>query len=493
MKKIIVSDKVYVPIELYRTLPKKVGTIIKNKFSIEVHKPELCPSYHTQRCEKFQKNGKTSCYKCNLCKTKIKLYYKNRKWFKFERGDKSLTKKIIRLIKSNTSETIKIIDRSINEKLPKKLQYNIKWNKLDERKEKQKEVVKGWLEDKYGQIICPPRSGKTLVATILSSKLKRKRTAIVAHQKELIEQFYNTFITFTDIEDVGKFNGRSLIKINPKEHEVDDLVICLFTWQQFLNKKKLIALRDKFSFLIVDESHRASADKYHKKLSRFKAKYKAGLTGTPKRRDKLNIRQDLILGPPKVFGGDEQLLCNYIFNETLWEIPNYKMWTNRIWGLFWNRIAKEKDRNEFIVSHIKEDLAKGHKIIIPVKRKLHIDNLYNEIIKEGIDVPVIKYISNIKDRVKETENIRKGKYSIVIATYQMIALGFDAPPMSCIYIVNPIYDKYNFYQLYSRVRTKYKEKPKPLIRVFIDEGGIVHGFKNMVSKEFKEREFIEVL
>jgi len=440
------------------------------------------------QCSLLLEHGNKYCEHCKMAYRIIKCYSKTSKWFKFDKGNRPVTKDIIRKIMSETG--LKVKSNAVFPELPISMQFTIddKVNK-DERSISQFRIANEWIEKGYGQIVCPPRSGKTLICAIISSKLQT-RTAIIIHQKELLEQFYNTFINFTDIREKSKIVGHELIKINPSPDEVEKLSVVLYTWQQFISdkgKERLGEVRKLFGLITVDEAHRMSSDIYSDVVSRFKARYKCGLTATPDRKDKLDFRQTMILGPPIIKGGTEQLSCIYSIIDTGWNIPSYKEWNNKTWNYFHTALTKDKKRNKLIVEYVKEDLESGHKIIIPVKRIAHAEIL-TELIRELTD-NVITFISSVKDRKIVSEDIRNGKYDVVVATKQMISLGFDAPKMSCLYCVVPTFDKNSFYQEYSRIRTPSKDKQTPLIRLFKDEGGICEAFLKKSLKEFKDKGF----
>jgi superfamily II DNA or RNA helicase len=420
------------------------------------------------------------------------MFRDTKEWFIIDKGNKPVVVRCIDLIKKEVPSAVSV-DISVFPRLLASMQYSIKWELLDERIKYQKEIVSKWVEKGYGQIVAPPRSGKTVISALLSSR-SNTRVVIIVHQKELIDQFYNTFMEFTDIQDKGRIMGRSLIKINPLPSEVGMLSVCLYTWQQFLSKngsKRLLQVRDKFGLQIIDEVHKSSADRYSEIVSRFKSKYRCGFTATPERRDQLDFRQDNIIGPPTVIGGREQLQCEYTVVNTQWLVPEYQRWSNQKWNFFWNRISKDEERNNLIIDYAVKDVAEGHKIIIPVKRVAHAQVLADAIGKR-IEGNTVAFVSSVKKRAQVSEGIRAGEYDVVTATKNMISLGFDAPPMSCLYVVVPVFDKNVFYQEYSRIRTVFQGKKKPLIRLFVDEGGMVESFIKMAFTEFKKRKFTEV-
>ncbi|QJT71044.1 hypothetical protein GR11A_00006 [Vibrio phage vB_VcorM_GR11A] len=100
------------------------------------------------------------------------------------------------------------------------------------------------------------RVHNTVMATALTCALKQK-TLIFAHQSDLIDQFYETFLEATDVKDVEKFNGTKICGICNKVEDFAKYDICLATYQMFLpqngGKKKLKKVIDQFGVVIVDE------------------------------------------------------------------------------------------------------------------------------------------------------------------------------------------------------------------------------------------------
>lgn len=500
MKKLTLSDKLYVPRKVYDRLSTSIQNRIKKELTRVVFNPHLCELYsRSLKCEKIEEEGKGACRKCPNSRYTIKQYRLTDKHFIFDRGDLNLVDELVQLIRGERGKNYPIKDKRAGEKFEDERKVKVNWKLLEgKRKDEQVRICKEWFRKGHGQIIAPPRSGKTIIGVILASKLNT-RTAIIIHQKELLDQFYNSFKNFTNIEKKERILGHPLIEINPKPENVENRNICLYTWQQFLSnkhgKRRLKKVRDKFGLIIIDESHRSCSVNYSNIISRFKSKYRCGLTATPKRRDQLEFRSNLILGPPLIEGGSEQLSCLYSFVDTDFVVPNYKNWGSKEWNFLWNKLSKDEERNKLIKEYIKKDLKKGRKIIIPVKRVAHAHTLVDKLnklkpFKKG-KYAAIAYVGSVKNREKVTEDIRKGRYDVVVATKQMISLGFDAPPMSCLYsnVGGPIFDPYNFYQEYSRIRTMAEGKKKPLIRVFIDDGDIMYRSKKMIEREFRRLEF----
>lgn len=496
-KKILLSDKLYIPIDLFKGFPSTLKADIIKPFTKVIRDKNLCDLYKRGvPCALRREHGDTICLKCDHTKSVIELFKKTKKWFWVERGDVELIKKIIKKIEKyliSIGYGLKVVDRRTFFKLPMDMRLSVLWEKLKEpHKSQQKKAIKEWCKKGYGIIIAPPRFGKTVIGVILSAKSKT-RVAIITHQKELLTQFESAFMKFSDIKEKRNISGKQLIRINPKPNEIKNLSVCLFTWQQFLNKKRLAELQDKFGLIIIDEIHFSSADKYSDRISRFKAKFRAGLTATHTRRDQKEIRGDRIIGPPLVKGGSEQLQCKYKVTDTGFFPKVYKTMNNRNWNNFWASLVKAEDRNELIAKYIIKDVKKGHKVVVPLKRIDHIFKLAEILKKKNKNLKVAVFHGSVVDRDNLADKIRKGKFDVVLATAKIISVGFNAPPLSCLHVVNPIFDRNGFYQQYSRIRTKCKNKPTPLIRLYVDEGNISKNFCKRSLVEFRKMKFIEVV
>lgn len=66
----------------------------------------------------------------------------------------------------------------------------------------QDEAVTAWLKRKSGIIRAAPRFGKTVAAINIITTLKKK-ALIVAHQIDLLDQFYKSFQDFTNLSDIA--------------------------------------------------------------------------------------------------------------------------------------------------------------------------------------------------------------------------------------------------------------------------------------------------
>ena len=158
-------------------------------------------STYTSSCERFKEPEIDNT---------VRLWSEHDKSFSFGRGDLEKVSKVF--------GNLKLIDRRSRISISK---YGLEFLKLKELKKEipdfeeekfkdQVRVAKLWTEHGYGQIRCPARYGKTVVIAYLACLLQQ-RTLFLAHQRDLLDQCYDTFLKFTNIQDITKVHGKKLI------------------------------------------------------------------------------------------------------------------------------------------------------------------------------------------------------------------------------------------------------------------------------------------
>lgn len=495
----ILANKLYIPIFSWNNLNDKSKKEIKSIFIQKTHNPYNCFIHTTnKKCklkQAMKEAGKkpiTACFSCKNSESRISCMSKSKDYIKFEIGNKLYIDNVISIFRRNGT-ILKVKDKRVFPKIGTK--WTMDYNKLNEEKSKeQKRLAKLWVKEKNGILIAPPRFGKTLLCAFVASSSKT-RVLVLVHKIDLARQFYKDWTELTTIP-------KNRIKINPSVDEMKECIVSICTYQQFTNKlgsKRLKEAKKYFGLLIVDEVHKAGADKFHYVINSFWAKYRLAVTATPERRDNKQFRNEHTFGPVLAEGGSEQLSCDYVYTDTNWKIP-YKLSGDRSWTNFWNKLAKDEERNNLIASKVIEDVKNNYKIMIPVKRHSHIEFLHSLIkkkaSKQGLNIAICDYHGDLNKelRKKLQTKIYKGKYDVVIGMDSIISLGFNAPPMSCIYINVHTYRTFpaDLYQEYSRVRTKYKNKNKPLIRIFKDIGEQSDKSISIIEKEMRKHDFTQI-
>ena len=444
----------------------------------KVRKNYLIYHYDNKGCDKCEFKQERHYYVCDNCPAfvgKYKLYEKKningKNYIGLHIGDKENFVKKAGL-KSNAFDNVQDLRAKPKHKIPD-LEFTGKLRSY------QKDARKQWREALYGQLMAPPRSGKTILAVKFTLDFGLK-TLILVHQGDLLTQMLKSFYEFTNIKDVEFSQGKELIGIAKNSEDFKRWPIVLSTYQKFISpagKKRLAKLVRKFGFVIVDEVHRANSTCFSTVLSKFESLYKIGFTATPVRKDKLEFIIEHILGPVTSKVTPEQVQAKLMLHITETK-PKYEYKT---WVPAMQFLARDKKRMEIIANQVVKDVKKGHHVLLPVvfiKQAQELTDLINKKLfnATGKENLAIAFTSKIKDREEVLEKIRKGKYKVTVGIRSLIQAGINVPRWSALYVISPISNRPNFQQESARIRTPMEGKRQPIVRMFVDiEMGMCRG------------------
>lgn len=251
-----------------------------------------------------------------------------------------------------------------------------------------------------------------------------------------------------------------------------------------------------FGLVITDEVHRIGAPTWGQVVPRFTAKYRLGVTATPRRKDRAenvffwHIGEILHVSVVKrIVPRLRRIFTNLAFKST------------RSWDA--NRASKEslirklvvdKERNDLITNELRYAAEKGRKIIVLSERRIHLEileekfkkiNPIKTMIKEGREVSMPVTMAYYVGGMKEEELDISESADVIWSTYQMASEALDIPSLDTAFLVSPWSD---VEQSVGRIMREFEDKEPPVISDFIDGG--VPEFAKLWNKrkEFYVRE-----
>ena len=336
-------------------------------------------------------------------------------------------------------------------------------------KPEQLPAVEALKKYRRGTLNSPPRSGKTVMATALACALGLK-TIIIASQRDWLVGFLETFIgskTQKPLTNISRFS----IGFAKKLEDFKKFDVCLCTVQTFYSPQGEALLKkisSMFSLAIYDECQTTAAPKYAKIAAQMNVEYSIALSGTPQRKDLKHVLTEKIIGPVvhKVFV--ERLKPEVKLTKTAF-VKSYKGQAR--WDQIVSSLEKDPKRLKLIAETALQDMARGHLVLIPLTRVTAIKALVlaiNKIAGKTVAHPFYGGIS--KDQRDLTiEKARGYKYKILVGNTKILSTGINIPRASCIYEVAISANRPNCEQRISRILTPWDDKPKPLIRIFLDD------------------------
>lgn len=452
----ILKDRLYLP-----DVPA-VEERANRHFFIQLYKEAAC-----KKCSFYRDRHSDQCEGCPNYEGDLRLW--NRRLINGKKrigvpiGDRVALKKLLGKTK------LRIIDRRVKPKMEAPLEMTKPLYPY------QRKIIAELMKRGYGILKSPPRSGKTVMSVALACKL-RVKTLILAAQGDWLDQFLETFHEMTNTLDLEEFEGRSIVKRTTNPAEMDEPDVVLATYQSFNQHndpggKKLKAIKDKFGLIITDEVHMGAATEFARVLAAFSARYRFGLSGTPRRKDGREKFLFKIVGPVTAEAHVEAMVPTVKLHETTAKPKHaYKNWTYAMRFLF-----THEHRNKQIVAYAVHDIKQGRSIMIPTGTIKHARLLVDAINSKFDDGPVaVEFTSKAfknKDHRKEIlAQVRDGTYKCVVGSRQLLQTGLNIPILSVLYVVAPQSNEPKMEQETARVRTAMAGKPDPIIRHFIDPG-----------------------
>ena len=484
MGEIIVRERMFVPSHLVDERE------VKKRYIHRFYEESAC-----RRCENRPERHNYICNKCEAYKGKSVTVNREIKgdieYFGFPLGDRKNIAKVFGL------DLKELGVRDLRTRA--KRRYNVKMVGFTPY-DYQEPAIKLLKKHGFGVLKAPPRSGKTPTMLYTGITQYKYRIAVIADQKEFLEQFVDHITEFTNLPDLQEKYKKKLYGFGKKPQDFEDFEIIVCTYQTFLSDKgkKLLKLLNKnFGLVFIDEVHSSGANEYSKTLNELRQRIRIGATGTDDRKDGKYKIVEQIVGPVTALIERDQLQAQ-VFVHPMDFVKTKAAYKGRAgFTRCVSFLTNHKKRNQFIVDWVLKDLEKGHNLLIPVYRKEHVWDLvkmindqYGKKVADGFTGGA-KNKADITRRKGVLDDAKSGKIRVVIGIRSLMQRGLNVPRWSMIYCIMPINNKPNWKQESSRVLTPFEGKRPPGIRLFVDEnigmplGCFVSTYKQCI--EFKHK------
>lgn len=337
----------------------------------------------------------------------------------------------------------------------------------------QKNAVETILRQKNGIVVMPCGAGKTNTGLVAISEIGG-RALWLTHTHDLLMQSKRRAESILDIGD-GTFGTITAGKVDIGTH-------ITFATVQTMCKLDLSAYRDMWDIVIVDECQKCAGSptrvtQFYKVLSNLSARYKIGLTATPKRADGLEKSMFALLGEKIFEVSRDQIhtICpvKVLQVETSWS-PDYDRITQGDGTIDYMKLIDELitdcKRLKFISDYINE--LPGS-IIVLANRVVYLEELQKRYKRDSVCLSGRGQSKKEKAaREKALKELNDGKIKCVFATYQLAKEGLDVPNLRYIVFATPEKDSTTVIQSVGRVSRSAPNKEYGTVIDFVDDFGM---------------------
>lgn len=356
----------------------------------------------------------------------------------------------------------------------------------------QEKAVNESIRVKNGILIMPCGSGKTQSGLEIISRVGG-RALWLTHTQDLLNQSKKRAESVLENVGVGTITGG---KVNIGKG-------ITFATVQTMSKLDLSQYKDMWDIIIVDECQHCCGSptkvtQFYKVVSSLCARYKIGLTATPKRADGLEQSMFALLGGiiHEVSREEvEHTTCPIKVRkiDTEW-FPDYDCVLLGDGTIDYNKVVDNMihDRDRFnAVFRTLAELPKCEPVIVLANRVEYLQRLCDEYnlnqIGDGICLSGVGNSKAAKEeRKKALESLNSGELDCIFATYQLAKEGLDVPNLRYVVFATPEKDETTVIQSAGRVGRKAQGKNCGTVIDFVDSFGMYKKWARLRERYYKK-------
>lgn len=351
----------------------------------------------------------------------------------------------------------------------KRVLYNSNINLYDY----QENAVKRILGLKNGVVVMPCGAGKTQTALEAVARIGG-RTLWLTHTQDLLNQSYNRAKSVLD-------TSASYGKITAGKVNIGQGIT--FATVQTMSKLNLTAYKDVWDVIIVDECQHCCGSptrvtQFYKVLSNLSARYKIGLTATPKRADGLEQAMFALLGGIIHEVKREEVAhttcpVRIVSRETNYT-PEYDAVLMGDGTLNYAKLVDDLIHDEDRFNVVLNELhSLGKSVLVLANRVDYIERLNKAFNGKSVCLSTLGNSKKAKAQRKEAlRKLNDGELDCIFASYKLASEGLDCPNLRYIVLATPEKDSTIIEQSTGRVARKADGKECGTVIDFMDDFGM---------------------
>lgn len=324
----------------------------------------------------------------------------------------------------------------------------------------QAEAIESLQRYKQGLVVIGCGGGKTTIGLGCIAALK-VRTLVLVHTDDLLKQWQDELRAKLDVEST-KIGGGKVVLGNVT-------VAMIQTMQNAMHRADVIEWLGGCGLCILDEAHHAPAESFMKVLEHVPAKYRLGLTATPKRGDGRGKFVDWAFGERFVELSTKDLLdmgylmlpelevlaTDFVASKKALSHRDPRQASTAIQG----ELAEYEPRMHMIASIAAAEAQAGEVVLLLANRENYCRRLGKMCWDRGAKPVVVTGKTAKKLRADTLTAFRAGKIKFLIAT-SLANEGLDAPHLSRIIFAWPDSSRSATDQKVGRLMRLYDKSPR---------------------------------
>lgn len=357
----------------------------------------------------------------------------------------------------------------------------------------QKKAVEAILRAKNGVVVMPCGAGKTQTAIEAIARIGGK-TLWLTHTQDLLNQSMSRAKSVLGIDQYtyGTITG-GRVRIGSG---------ITFATVQTMAKIDLSKYKNTFDVVIIDECHKAIGSptrimQFYKVISNLSARYKIGLTATPKRADGLEKSMFALIG---------DIICEVSKNEVksttcpvkvrfleTGYMPDYDIVLSGDGTINYASLVDDLIHNEqridAVSKAINTHMVSGPMLVL-ANRIEYLEILMNMAKGKCLCLSMMGNSKKAKAERKEAlKRLNDGEIDCIFATYQLAKEGLDVPNLRTLVLATPEKDETTVTQAVGRVSRKYHGKDFGAVIDFSDDFGMYRGWERKRRGYYKKLEY----
>ncbi len=323
--------------------------------------------------------------------------------------------------------------------------------------EKQKKAFNEIIKYDMSVLCASTGFGKTVLAIRMIAE-RKVNTLILVHRVELLNQWKENLEIFSigcEIGLIGASKSKQTLQID----------VAMIQTLKNLSMNEI----DKYGQIIIDECHHIAAYTFENILKKSQAKYILGMTATPQRKDGHHPIVFMQCGEIKFKSASKLQFDEMTVNK---RITNLEIDDNSVsLPKLLSTISQDEERNNLIVTAIKEAFKRNRKILVLTERVSHLKLLEELCMIFCENVIVLKGNIKKKDRKETEQKLKNITYSdsfIIIATGKYVGEGFDLPILDTLFLALPVSWKGTLQQYIGRIVRSHENKSSIEVYDYVD-------------------------